>query len=432
MKYCGALALALSAYVFHASAHVTHEPLELFEKWIKIQHTISDRNLNDLSSTLDDGYLSRFRKNYQEAIPTLQSLASLLNTTTGGAINADGHMLCPPLNDAMKERLSFFFSAWEEQPARMVDYLRSINFTDPTETTDKTGNFNITVEKYKALTKLFISAPSDRQEEECSIALANRLAEYCYSNETFPHYQRTLLNAQDHSIARMLHTILWYNLIGNGWKLWHENCLQSLKQEADKGKRIKYIAGGNDIYTLLSRGIYNITVIDPFLPSQARYYANGWEWLLSGSIGDEIIGMFGTQELKMVRTEFSEQDPFIAKTGGQFQALKKLRTTWTVSDAPSSKALGTVVFERRFASRTDLVPSADHVFLMSYDEFIYLGLPSLLDGWNITPGSLSPDFTCYIKQLRKPANRDFLNNLRIASMNNYADLKFINLASDPN
>lgn len=407
-------------------------PGEIFEKWAKIQYIVQDHDLVDLVPSLDDAYLARFKKNYEANLPLLRTLQPLLSKITDGAINEKGYLFQPPMSDGMRSNIATLLEMLDQNPVELVAYLQAFNFKDISETTDKSQNFNFTVEKYKAFVRLLLSTKTPRMDEEFGIALANRLTEMCYELETFPAYQATMQHAEHHSIARMLHTIIWYNIIGTGWKLWHADCLRAIKDAAAAGKRIKYLAGGNDVYTLLCQGVYDITVIDPFLPSQARYYANGWEWLLSGAINDEIVGPFGDQELKLVRTKQVEGEPFIAKSGGQFVSLKRFTTTWTVYNAVTDKELGTIVFERRFTQQGDLVPDDACVFLMSYDEFIYLGLPSLLDGWGITPNSIDPNFTCHIKQLRKPVDRDFLNNLRIASITNYADLKFINLASDPN
>lgn len=411
----------------------TLTPAEIFEKWVKIQYTVRDHNLDELAADMHSpSYLTRFKKNYEASLPLLRTLQPLLTSITDGAINESGYNLQPPLSTPMEQNIAAILHALETDPTLFVQYLQTINFVDPSETSDKSNNFNFTVEKYKALIRLLVSAKTPRLDEELGIAIANRLVEFCYSNETFPIYQATMQFTEHHSIARMLHTVIWYNIIGTGWKLWHENCLHDLKQAAQEGKRIKYLAGGNDVYTLLCNGIYNITIIDPFLPSQARYYANGWEWLIAGNPQDEIIGNFGADELKLVRTKQVEGETFIAKTGGQFAPLKKYSTTWTVYKAESEEKLGSIIIERRFVQQSDLALDTEHVFLMSYDEFIYLGLPSILDGWGITPNALDENFLCYIKQLRKPLTKHSLNNLRIASMINYADLKFINLASDPN
>lgn len=432
MKIFRSLLLIALSYVPVSVQATTLSPGEIFEKWAKIQYIVRDHNLAELVPALDDAYLARFKKNYEASLPLLRTLQPLLSSITDGAINEKGYLFQPPMSDAMRANVQALLEMFDQNPVAFITYLQALNFKDISETTDKSKNFDFTVEKYKAFVRLLLSTKTPRMDEEFGIALANRLTEMCYESETFPAYQATMQKAEHHSIARMLHTVIWYNIIGTGWKLWHADCLQAIKDASAAGKRIKYLAGGNDVYTLLCQGVYNITIIDPFLPSQARYYANGWEWLLSGAVNDEIVGPFGDQELKLVRTSQIEGESFIAKSGGQFTSLKRFTTTWTVYDAVTDEVKGTIIFERRFTQQGDLVPDDATVFLMSYDEFIYLGLPSLLDGWGITPNAIDPSFTCHIKQLRKPVDRDFLNNLRIASITNYADLKFINLASDPN
>lgn len=425
--------LASILFSLVGSAYTTvRQPRELFDKWMQIQYTVQDQSIQNLTSTVNDDYLARMYKNYSENIPLFRSIHPLLTNITAGMIQPNSCDFSPPISDEMLQNINALFLMFDVNIDAFINYLKELGFQDFSEQTEPGNNIRLIIEKYNSLIKLLFSTQSPRQHEELGIALANRLIEFCYSPRTFPAYQETLLQAEYFSIARMIHSIIWFNIIGNGWKLWHADCLKNLKAEADAGKRIKYIAGGNDIYTLLCNGIYNTTIIDPFLPSQAQYYAQGWEWLLKGELQDEIIGVFGTQELRLERTEQIEGDSFLAKSGDQFVSLKKFITTWTVFDAPSNSCLGTIVFDRRPVSQNDLVPTLQEVFLMSYDEFIYLGLPSLLNGWGIQYNQIDPAFIAYIKQLRRPVNRDFLNNLHIAAIANYADLKFIQLVSDAN
>ena len=428
MKFLSTRALPLAACLFSCTLTAKTVPAnEQFKHWIDIQHVLHDRNITALIDSLDDGYAARFKKNYEAALPIVRELWPLLSQITAGAINEQGHVLKAPLSDDFKAKLTQFFTWMDQNPAAFVAYLAQNNFQDNPQRGPAA-----TLETYKAFIKLLLSTKTPRQEEEYSIALANRLVEFCYTPATFLLYHTTMRQAEYHPIGRLLNGIIWYNIIGNGWKLWHADCLQRLQTAARSGKRIHYIAGGNDVYMLLSNEVYNITVVDPFLPSQVQFYAPGWEFLLSGAIDDEIVGMFGGRELRLVRTQQRERGSFLAKTGQRVATLPQIVTTWTVLDAQTDESLGTLVFDRRHAQQRDVEHDETRELLMSYDEFIYLCNPEVLDGWGIKIAQLPADFTCHIKQLRNPTNRDFLNNLHVAAISNDVDLKFINLASNPN
>jgi hypothetical protein len=267
-------------------------------------------------------------------------------------------------------------------------------------------------------------------QDECLFAVGSRLFEYCFEDATYPHYQQLLVSQQDYPLVRFINSTLWYLLVGDGWKHWHDNCLKSLEAEAAAGKTINYIAGGNDFYQMLKRGIYNIRIIDPFLPSQDRYYAENWQWLIQGDINDEIICNFDTHRLVLKRAKHVKKGTMHTKLStGHIVALPQTETTWEIYKSDEAKSVGNVVIDRKFAEQDDFSPDA--AVVCSYDELLYAIVPEVLNGWGINPGKINSQQNIYVKQLRKPVDKNTLMNMRSASMLNYTDVRFINYASDP-
>lgn len=62
---------------------------------------------------------------------------------------------------------------------------------------------------------------------------------------------------------------------------------------------------------------------------------------------------------------------------------------------------------------------------------IYTAMPEILEGWGIDPSKLDDEYQIFVKQLRKPIGKEELQNIRIATLINVADVKFISFASDP-
>jgi hypothetical protein len=194
-----------------------------------------------------------------------------------------------------------------------------------------------------------------------------------------------------------------------GWQHWHVDTLQALKKEADAGKEILYIAGGTDIYQLFKSGIYNIRIIDPMLPTQPKYYSDGWEWFING---DEATFSCGKKKLRMKRAGYK-------KIGGSFSLTlsndKKVKidksiTTWHLLDG--KKKLGEIVFERRLTDQKDFKVKKKQAILLSSNELYFIAAPKESDGWGIDPRKFDEKIKIYIKQLQKPVNKAIVCNMR--------------------
>src|SRR5207248_2696049 len=121
-----------------------------------------------------------------------------------------------------------------------------------------------------------------------------------------------------------------------------------------------YIAGGCDICKLIDEEIYNITIIDPFLPSQEKFYTPEWEWFVKNSnshngLSDTII--FEDQRITLKRSVYEENGSFEAKLStGNVCSIPNSLTVWEVLDMEkNNKPLGTIRIERRFCNEQDFV-----------------------------------------------------------------------------
>lgn len=224
------------------------------------------------------------------------------------------------------------------------------------------------------------------------------------------------LNKQHYPALQGVYTALWTGLGERGWSLWHEDCLKKMAF-LNNQKRLLYVAGGTDIPALLSTGIYNIDIIDPFSSSQERYYCPNYEWLTGKSSscqeGDKWQDFFGNQELTLERAKLSK--------------VPYLYCVWNIKDK-NQTLLGNITFSHRLIEQQDFVtPSA---IVISYNELIFLCLPQVLGGWAVDIKQWPAGRQLYVKQLPDPLNISMLLNLRALLTLSYIDFKFIALGSD--
>lgn len=224
------------------------------------------------------------------------------------------------------------------------------------------------------------------------------------------------LNKQDYPALQGIYTALWTGLGERGWSLWHEDCLKKLTF-LNNQKRLLYLAGGTDIPALLSSGIYNIDIIDPFPSSQERYYCPNYEWLTGKSSscqeGDKWEDFFGNQKLILERTKLSK--------------VPYLYCVWNIRDK-SHTLLGNLTFSHRLIEQQDFITPA--AIVISYNELIFLCLPQVLGGWAVDIKQWPAARQLYVKQLPDPLNISMLLNLRALLTLSYIDFKFIGLGSD--
>ncbi len=428
-----------SAFMFSIHIVVTAEPItkqanEIFSKWIEWQMVMPDKDLTSMTEQLDG---TQMKQVYVNAIANLTPLTPVLERLTASYINSDGFVLRSPVADAIKNNFGKMHELMEHDMPRFIDTLRGMPFCSPVDATEESTSTDSSkiIDRYNAFLRLLFAHQNQAEAQKYLFSVANRFFEYCFETKSFPVFERFMMNIQDQPLGRMLYSVAWFNLAGNGWKHWHEKSLQTLKAKADEGKTIKYIAGGSDILQMLRAGIYNIKNIDPQLPSQPIYYANGWEFLVrstaeDGGIGDKIIIPMMDRTLIMERTGFS-------LTGETFKArlnndsiieIPRSITTWTISNENNEK-IGQYQLDRRFCVQQDFNPADNEQLLMSFNELYFISLPQFLNGWMIEPNQFPEDLEIVIKQLRKPVTRDMVFNMRIASLLNATDFKFIALGT---
>lgn len=426
------LATIMFVSVTVVQAKQVEKATDVFRKWIDCQEVYQDCDFEKKAQQLDDNFLLAFKENYETNFTQLKNFNNFLSGLSNNQINEDGYQLKPPLDETMKARVGLLYHLIDNNFESFVECLRINGFASQKGADQEMQSTTLDIiEKYKAFIRLLFTDKNKISEDESLFAVGNRLFEGCFGAQTAPIYQSLLANQTDYPIARFFNSIIWHHLVGEGWKHWHENCLSDLKKEANAGKEIVYIAGGSDILALLKKDIYSIRVIDPFLPTQTRFYSEGWDFLIKGLIGDEIRFGHDCNQIIMRRAMHQELGRFQTKlSNGTLQELAHTHTTWNIVDK-NEQTLGSVILERRLTTQSDFVSHSNRALIMSYDEATYVAMPDSLNGWGIDVTQFDDSFTLFVKQLRAPIGKAELCNLRLAGLLNVANLKFINFGSDP-
>jgi len=297
-----------------------------------------------------------------------------------------------------------------------IDYLKNNGFEDKqlNKKEQEAGYLNIIAKNKRFMQTLCINN-TKATELETLFAIANRFFEYCFSPATWPLFYKILKTPIDYPIARLIYSTMWYNLSGDGWRNWHSATLKTLQKKCAQGDYVTYIAGGTDIYQLLDYGIYNIKIIDPMLPTQPKYYSQGWDWLIKGAIGDELTISTKHKKLLLRRNSYQETGTLSV-------------TDWQIFDQKTGIKIGTVTYDRRFCQQTDFLSKPGQHLLMSFNELYFLTTIDD-DNWGINPQKLPKDFILHIKQLRRTIDKKMLCNMRTADASKFC---FIRLGSSIN
>lgn len=323
----------------------------------------------------------------------------------------------------------------DKSPGKFLTYLQKSNvLNEVVNEQEQHAPINDVIDKNKTFLRMLLNHSDERTCDEYQFACANRLFEYCFAPETFGQFFKMLNDESRNQINRFCYSTLWYNLVGDGWKHWHEDCLHALAHRVKHGDEIVYIAGGNDIHEPLRYGVYTMRVIDPMLPSQDEYYAENVGWLLSGDgehhgLGDTFDVSGVDKTLLVTRSDYQENGTFNAPLStGKNVTLPQSTTTWTVADKNSGKHLGKIIFERRYAAQRDFDKHPKKVLLASYNELYYVGAQPRLGGWGMNVSQFDKNLSMYVKQLRKPLTKEVMQNLY---KTDEADFSFISLGSCP-
>jgi hypothetical protein len=423
----------LFGLLFYANLYpVTKQADIVFKKWLEWQKVYEQKNLEQLKDNLTDDFAIKFSNAYQKNLQTLTITQPFLTELTDNVIKKNSFEILTELSEPFKQNLQQLYSLCNENIHDFTQILKQLKFT---HNTPPFHDANELIDADVSLMNLLFSPSQTPENNEILFTLANKFFWYCFSNQTFPTFQQMLLNKHEKAIACFLYANIWFHLAGTGWKHWSKECLKNLKTESEHGKIVTYIAGGSDIYQLIKNGIYNIRIIDPQLPSQPKYYTNDWQWLLkgdsaNGGVGDQIIFNFDNKKIVMQRRLFKLLGKqFKARlANGQIISIPVSVTVWDIFDEQGNQ-LGSYTIERRFCEQHDFVSHEKRALLISFNELFFISLPDYLQGWTIKPNQFAPDLRLFVKQLAQPVQKDTINNIRIASILNHSDLKFISLGT---
>lgn len=433
MKYVGGFLSALF-FCFVGLYGVTKTEQDVFKKWQEWQECYTHQNLTTIMQKAPGNYWESFKQEYEKVADLVADTRPFLSWLTHGGIACDGAMNATLFDRQAHKNVKHLFTVLEHDMGSFLQLLQQHHFYNA-QINKREGSvhYQEVIDKDVAFIKLLFAHPDKHVRNEYLFSYANHLFEYCFSPKTWPNFKRMFNNRSYDSLTRFIYATMWSYLVSEGWHNWSKECLVALRERAQLGEDIVYIAGGSDVYHLLKNGIYNITVIDPQLPSQDTYYTNDWEWLVKGDgdhggVGDLFTVHTDGGVLTAERVSYEELGTFSAELStGQTAQLPHSVTRWNVYD-DQHLYRGRILFDRRFCQHDDLLPKTHRALLFSYNEMYYAALGKELDGWDVQPKRLPLSFTTYVKQLRYPVGKQVFAYLRACEASQFA---FIRLGSDP-
>jgi hypothetical protein len=407
--------------------------IDVFKKWMPvnqaeiIQQVYSDVRLAAVTPYSNNYYPQLVIETYNKNASIMADDNGLLQSiysrdfkkTEGPAFSIDR---------ATKKTLSEIYQMMDGNIPRLFSYLGKLGLNSSALNEKERMRVSKEVRlKYTTILEMLLAGSSQYKTRECTLAAANRLVEYCFGVDTWPAFEKIMDADNTRPLSRFAYSIIWYYLSGVGWKHWHAETLKGLKKEFDAGSRIIYIAGGNDVYQFIKAGIYDIEVIDPLLPSQPRFYADGWEFLFKNKgIGDEIILNFDGNpkqqtkhpHLVMRRAKYEPGETFTALLNtGNSEKIPGSKTTWVIFDRDTGRRLGSLIINRRFCNQNDFISGKGRTLVMSFNELFFVATPDASRSWGINPEKFSHNFKLYVKQLRKPVSKGMILNIRKGEQN---------------
>lgn len=390
---------------------------KIFDTWIcgkgdYLQHVFTDVNLQKLQNKDSNKAKQALLSRYQRLKKDLKDFDFYFDKFLDGQIFRDNLQ-------AVLAEINKLYPLLQNDIQGFLKYLMNHKFAtlsiDRSERADEDSDDSMN--KYLALMRLFFAHQKRSEERACLFSLANNFFEYCFYPKTFSSFKKLLITKRNHPLARLLYSIMWNHLAGEGWKEWHESCLKNLKQAANENKTIVYIAGGCDIYQLIKHGIYNIRIIDPMLPTQPAYYAQHWDWFVKeGSLsnlnkeGDRLQFTFGNSSIYMERTAYNKKGYFtFTKKNKKECKIPRSVTKWSVYK--DNSLVGTVVFDRRYCKQKDFLPNNNQQLLISFNELYYITGVNEPGHWKIYPNKFKKEIQLLVKQLRNPLNKSVLCNM---------------------
>src|SRR5579862_5014562 len=214
----------------------TKEASDVFGKWVHWQYAYKDRDIRTMHHTLAPNHEQLFNTSCSGFEHLKDQASAMLDLSRP---KATGHW-------GRKRPFLKLYADLNSNIQGFVDHLKTHQFaTEAVNNHEKEISIFTTIDKYKLFMRAFFNQQDEKIQNEYLFATANRFFEFCFDEKTYRYFNELLENPQWHPIARFLYSVMWYHLVGEGWKDWHQNCLDALKKEHDQGKRITYIAGGN-------------------------------------------------------------------------------------------------------------------------------------------------------------------------------------------
>jgi hypothetical protein len=375
----------------------------------KSRHTEKAENLFGVLANEQDFYCNKNLYGYSKEISYIPNIKFNKETLVFNKfiqnINSDNNSL---LN-------IYYFLEYDMK--KFFEYLASHDFSrdeiNHVDIDQSHNNISTVVNRYvKILATLFQSNDSNKKLNFLFNS-ANKFFDFCFRDPSAQVCRDYSLDDKYHPIMRLMFSVMFNNLTHYGWKDWSRDALLNIYKEHDKGKRVHYIGGGFDIFSLLDEGIYNITIVDPFIPAQKSFYPAKWEWILDGGeIGDVI--KFENQKICLVRRYYSKDGTFdlVHSQEGKI-TLPRSVTIWQVYDSENKKTLGTIEFQRRLCDNNDFLdPNQEKILLMSLNELHFISAFKKNGGWGLDHRKLPINLNMNIKQLHKSIDRNCIVNMR--------------------
>ncbi|MBE7438035.1 MAG: hypothetical protein HS115_06215 [Spirochaetales bacterium] len=381
----------------------------VFEKWIAWQKVCPDMDLSKLGLPSTDRLLSlekRWNPELKEQTRFL-GLAELSRLPAGEVADSKALTLT-------RSNINKLWQLIDKDTPGFVAWLKSRGFLTPelNQKEKSRGTSQIT-EKYRSFIEDLLPE-LDPEVESCAlIAVANRFFEYSFSRGG---HEKLAASEETYPLLRMLYAIMWYHLSGTGWKNWHAHTLHSIGKENEE---IAYIAGGSDLYLPLKHGLKRLHLIDPQLPTQTKYYAEGWQFLLRGSAADGGLGdEIDLGKILLRRSAFRAGPAF--KLGEH--SIPASETRWDIlqSCVRGHCPAGQIRLDRRPVVQADF--SGDRTYLISFNELYYVAAADS-DGWGIDPEKFPDSIRMLVKQLRRPLGKRELTALRATRDSNFSYIK---------
>jgi len=389
---------------------------DVFKNWVDDQVVFNRVRIDSMFEQLSKKNITKLKKRMKKQIIELQAMAGFFNVSILNDFLARYSL---PSEKELQRTFAHIYSLLERDIGQLVEYLRDNGVaSEPLNKIENKQGINTVSKKHEEWVDFLFDQEDDEGKDEFLFTVANNFFEYCFNKETFLAFKKMLKTPKDYPIVRFFYSVMWSNLAEIGWQHWHGACLAGLREQADAGKEIVYVAGGTDIYQLIKHGIYNIRVIDPLLPTQPKYYSQGWDWFIKGEgpesgIGERALVPCGQKNLFMERIDYKAFDKTftVQLSNKKKETFEQSETTWHIFDK-REKFLGEVVFERRLTNQDDFDVSKNQVVLLSFNELYFVAAPRDCDGWGIDPKRFNENIKIFVKQLEKPVNKQVMCNMR--------------------